>query len=92
MLLHFQGNAALREKHGKNYEVGCIPCVLYTASGNAVDFAKGKLGIPYVYTIELRDTGMNGFLLPPDQIIPTGEEIMAFHVVAAQRIIEEFAS
>lgn len=30
--------------------------------------------IPYVYTIELRDEGSYGFLLPPDQILETGEE------------------
>ena len=57
-----------------------------------MDYAKGELNIPYVYTIELRDTGLHGFLLPPEQIIPTGEEIMAFHVVVAQKIIEEFST
>jgi len=87
-----RGNAALAATHGKNYDVGSIPGLLYIASGNAVDYAKGELGIPYVYTIELRDTGHYGFLLPPDQIIPTAEEIVAFHVVAAQQVIDEFAS
>jgi len=87
-----EANKALLAQHGKIYDVGCIPCLLYIASGNAVDYAKGELEIPYVYTIELRDTGHYGFLLPPDQIIPTGEEIMAFHVSAAQRIIEEFGA
>ena len=57
-----------------------------------MDYAKGELDVPYVYTIELRDTGASGFLLPEDQIIPTGEEIVAFHVVVAQQIIKEFAS
>ena len=28
----------------------------------------------YSFSVELRDTGRYGFLLPPDQIIPTGEE------------------
>ena len=41
--------------------------------------------------MELRDTGRHGFILPPDQIIPTGEEIMAFHLVVAKQVIEEFA-
>ena len=77
--------------HGKNYEVGCIPCLLYIASGSSADWARGEAGIPYTYSIELRDTGTYGFLLPPRQIIPTGEEIVAFHVSAAQQIIQEFA-
>jgi extracellular matrix protein 14 len=27
------------------------------------------------YTIELRDTGRHGFVLPKDQIVPMGEEV-----------------
>jgi len=84
------GNDALHAVHGKYYEAGCIPCVLYTASGTSLDWALGVAGIPYVYSIELRDTGNWGFLLPPDQIIPTSEEVWAFHKVAAERMIKEF--
>ena len=40
--------------------------------------------------MELRDTGKHGFILPPDQIIPVGEEAMAFHVSIAQQMIKEF--
>jgi len=87
-----RGYDALHAVHGKEYEVGCIPCVLYTASGTSLDWALGEAGIPYVYTIELRDTGAYGFLLPPDQIIPTAEETWAFHEVAARQIISEFGS
>jgi len=36
-----------------------------------------QCGIKYSYGVELRDKGDYGFLLPPDQIIPTGEEIFA---------------
>ena len=50
----------------------------------------GELGIPYSYGMELRDTGLYGFLLPPDQIIPTGEEVWAFHMTAARELIKEF--
>jgi hypothetical protein len=87
-----EGNKELNAVHGKVYDVGCIPCLLYIASGSSADWALGEAGIPYAYSIELRDTGRYGFLLPPNQIIPTGEEIMAFHVSAAQQIIQEFAS
>lgn len=37
--------------------------------------------IKYSYTIELRDTGKYGFILPPSEIIPTGKE--AFVAVSA---------
>jgi len=87
-----RGNDALFAKHGKYYEVGCIPCVLYTAAGTSLDWALGVAGIPYVYSIELRDTGSYGFLLPPEQIIPTAEETWAWHEVAARQIIEEFGA
>ena len=43
------------------------------------------------YGMELRDTGVHGFLLPPDQIIGTGEEVWAFHAAVAREIITEFA-
>jgi len=86
-----RGNDALFAAHGKYYEPGCIPCVLYVASGTSLDWALGVAGIPYVYSIELRDTGTYGFLLPPSEIIPTAEETWAWHVVAANQIISEFS-
>jgi len=49
---------------------------LYIACGGASDWYY-KEGIWGAYTIELRDTGQYGFVLPPAQIIPTGEEIFA---------------
>ena len=81
----------MKAVHGKNYDVGCIPCLLYIASGGSMDWALGEAGIPYSYGMELRDTGAYGFLLPANQIIPTGEETWAFHKTAAEIIIEEFA-
>jgi hypothetical protein len=54
-----KGNEAMFAVHGKSYEVvrwplppaqvGCIPCVLYTASGTSLDWALGVANIPYVY-------------------------------------------
>ena len=70
--------------------MGCIACILYVCSGTASDWAAGELGIPYSYTMELRDTGTYGFLLPPEQIIPTARETWAFHLTAAREIIKEF--
>jgi len=44
------------------------------SSGNSRDWAAGVARIPYVYTVELRDRGRHGFLLPPQQILATGVE------------------
>ncbi len=78
--------------HGKQYEIGCIPCLLYNASGTSIDWALGELGIKYTYSMELRGNRFDpkGFIPNPDQIIPTGEETFAFHVVVAEQVIEEF--
>jgi len=84
------GNDALKAVHGSIYEEGCIPCMLYVASGGSLDWALGEAGIPYSYGMELRDTGTYGFLLPPEQIIPTGEETWAFHMTAAREVAKEF--
>jgi len=86
-----KSNEALYAVHGTEYKVGCIPCLLYVASGGSMDWALGVAGISYSYGMELRDTGLHGFLLPPDQIIPTAEETWAFHKHAARMIIDEFA-
>lgn len=43
--------------------------------GGSDDWAKGKAGIKYSYTIELPDKGIYGFLLPADKIVPTGKEL-----------------
>ncbi|XP_050533724.1 carboxypeptidase B-like isoform X1 [Daktulosphaira vitifoliae] len=66
---------AIKMRHGTNYRLGSSPGLLYSISGNSDDWAKGKAGIKYSYTIELPDTGFYGFLLPADKIVPTGREI-----------------
>jgi len=58
---------------------------LYPASGAADDWYKGVLGSRFAFTVELRDTGNYGFVLPKEQIIPSGEEMWAaFQVVIAK--------
>ena len=44
------------------------------ASGSSADWTYDKAGILYSYAVELRDQGQYGFVLPPDQIIPSGLE------------------
>ena len=47
---------------------------LDAASGGSEDWTYGKLEVKYSFSVELRDKGRYGFLLPKEQIIPTGEE------------------
>merc|ERR1711872_1041228 len=84
--LAMKGSEALTAVHGKNYETGCIPCMLYIASGSSADWAHGN-GINFTTSMELRDTGLYGFLLPADQIIPTSEETWAFHITVIRELI-----
>ncbi|KAI9207380.1 uncharacterized protein BJ171DRAFT_439658 [Polychytrium aggregatum] len=65
---------ALKSVHGTKYAVGSICNVIYVASGSSIDWAYTSANVTFAYGVELRDTGKHGFLLPPDQIIPTAEE------------------
>jgi len=67
--------AAIQSTSGKVYRMGSAANILYESSGTSRDWAKGVPRIPYVYTIELRDT--SSFVLPPTEIRPTGQEIWA---------------
>jgi len=84
-----KGADTLFNVHGKTYEVGCIPCMLYIASGSSTDWAHGEVGIGFTTSMELRDTGLHGFLLPADQIIPTAEETWAFHETVIRELMTQ---
>ncbi|PSN45353.1 Zinc carboxypeptidase A 1 [Blattella germanica] len=71
MDIGFKAAAALAERYGTQYEVGPIADVIYVATGGSMDWVKSELNVPYTFEWELRDTGRYGFLLPPDQIMPT---------------------
>jgi murein tripeptide amidase MpaA len=68
--------SGLKKRYGTSYVTGNIAETIYVASGSTCDYIKGIYGKPLSYTYELRDQGRYGFLLPPDQIIPTGEETL----------------
>ncbi|XP_014671087.1 PREDICTED: carboxypeptidase B-like [Priapulus caudatus] len=63
----------LRVVYGTRYTVGNSAGLLYPAAGGSDDYAKSE-GIKYAYTVELRDEGRYGFVLPANQIEPSGIE------------------
>lgn len=67
---------ALKSVHGTEFIPGQIVDLLYEASGGSMDWVKGVFDTRITYTYELRDTGRYGFVLPANQIIPSGEENM----------------
>lgn len=76
----------LRLVHGVEYQVGPIHDVIYPAGGSSVDWQYNITRTPYVYGVELRDTGSSGFQLPQNQIVPTSEELWAAIQNVALRI------
>lgn len=63
-----------------------LPCV-DLAPGGSDDWAY-DLGIKYSFTIELRDTGTYGFLLPPEEIRPTCLEALSAVKEIAQHVLQ----
>lgn len=77
---------ALWDKHGTNFTTGASSVVLYFTDGTDQDWALGSGFFPYSYTMELRDTGRYGFVLPAEQIVPCSEETFeAIKVVARNK-------
>ncbi|CAB3380481.1 Hypothetical predicted protein [Cloeon dipterum] len=83
------GNSAilLYEASGIPFNISRNLIKLLFRTGGADDWAKGSVGIKYTYTIELRDAGRYGFLLPASQIEATGKD--AF--IAIKTITQEIA-
>ncbi|KAJ3073263.1 hypothetical protein HK102_006037 [Quaeritorhiza haematococci] len=68
-------SAAIKSTSGVSY-TSMKGAELYPAAGATDDWMTAKAGM-VGYTIELRDEGRYGFVLPPEQILPVGEETWA---------------
>ncbi|BFZ60431.1 Putative metallocarboxypeptidase ecm14 [Saitoella coloradoensis] len=73
---------AIRRIHYENYDVESVcgnpdPTEAGGMPGAAIDWAYGEQKIRWSYSIKLRDTGSYGFLLPKEEIVPTGEEVFS---------------
>lgn len=64
----------IKKKTKSNYSAAATHELLSIAGGGSDDWAYDALQVKYVYTVELRDRGRYGFILPPDQILPTSQE------------------
>ncbi len=65
--------AAIVDVHGRTYTAGPLCTTIYPASGGAVDWLFGDRGV-VACSIEVRDTGTYGFVMPVAEIIPNAEE------------------
>ncbi len=88
-LLNGEIEAATEALYGTAYTAGPTYTTIYPASGVSSDWtygARGMLGWGW----ELRDTGQNGFTLPPAQIIPTGQETFQGALVLTEYVAYPF--
>jgi hypothetical protein len=75
---------AIKNTHGKIYKTGSSIETIYPNSGSSMDYVYANYDIPITFTIELRgdkDTP-NLFILPANEITPTGEEILNSFIAA----------
>ncbi|XP_019530940.2 zinc carboxypeptidase [Aedes albopictus] len=77
-----RGSEAIRRSHGKEYLSGAMIETIYPSSGDSVDWVFSECGVPVAFTFELRGPpdSTNMFILPAEEIVPTGEETLAAYV------------
>ncbi|XP_031639171.1 carboxypeptidase B-like [Contarinia nasturtii] len=84
-----QGVKRMKTVDNLNYKVGTSQSLFNaSAAGAASEWAK-SVGIRYSYTVNLRDTGRYGSLLPPRFIETTAKEANAFVLAVLEAIIGE---
>ncbi len=83
----------IQSVHGHSYGHGPVYSTIYPAAGVASDWVYGTfLQDRFIgsFAFELRDTGAFGFLLPPEQIVPTAEENLEAVLTLARAMSEPF--
>ena len=71
-----EGAAAVEPAAGSSPRSGADSARVENRGGSLIDYIVHEFEVPYGYQIKLRDTGSYGFLLPSDDIVPTGEELV----------------
>ena len=82
--------AEISKTHGKRYTSGRISIIIYVASGSSADYFYHHKKA-YAYGIEVRPdrSARNGFILPPDQIIPCGQENMQGVILQGEMVLKQ---
>jgi len=79
---------AIFDVHGETYTAGPSYTTIYPAAGVIPDYVFGGLGA-WSWTIELRPTSsFPGFLLPPEEILPTAQENLPGMLAMAMNVIQ----
>ena len=68
---------AIKAVYGTAFDTGPICNTIYQVTGGSVDYVYDVTTAEYSFTVELRDTGEFGFVLPPNQIAPSAIETFA---------------
>jgi carboxypeptidase A4 len=79
---------AIKNVYGTVFTFGPACRTIYRSSGGGVDYSKDVAGVKYPLTIELRDKGEKGFVLPPEDIKPSGEEFWAGFIAYVEHLRE----
>merc|ERR1712203_371526 len=81
---------AIYNKFGTNFSFGSGSEALYYTTGTTKDYGYDMQGVGCSFTIELRDTGDYGFLLPEEQILPVAEEMYDGYMKIVDNVLQGY--
>ncbi|XP_055308598.1 zinc carboxypeptidase-like [Sitodiplosis mosellana] len=67
---------AISKRYGTRYTIGSVGETIFAISGTSIDWVHQVQNISLTFHCEFRDTGNLGFLLAPEEILPTALEFV----------------